>query len=118
MRGEREGRAFEVVTEVDGAAGDGVGELAGGGVGVVEHRGEGGAQGRDAPLHLPSHGGGGDGEEGLAGDGDGEEDLGGFPFLFETFARVARAKVLVSDGWAHLRYWPSEIWYRALGRPR
>lgn len=44
-----------VVTEVDGAAGDGVGEVAGGGVGVVEHRGEGGAQGRDGLLHLPSH---------------------------------------------------------------
>jgi hypothetical protein len=63
VRGERGARA-EVVTEVDGAAGDGVGELAGGGVCVVEHRGEGGAQGRDAPLHLPSHGGGGDGGRG------------------------------------------------------
>lgn len=49
------GEVRVVVTEVDGAAGDGVGEVAGGGVGVVEHRGEGGAQGRDGLLHLPSH---------------------------------------------------------------
>jgi hypothetical protein len=50
-----------VGTEGDGAAGEGVGERAGGGVGVGEHVGEGPAEGGDRGLHVASHRGGGGG---------------------------------------------------------